>query len=268
MNSLRIIFGLFCMMALFACNEKPGGLKSFDACSCASVQDQNSDDYRKCQDLRKDARFEADYQKCRLAAASGISDTSRITIQNAATAANLQSAGSGSYVIDPSGSLIRWYAQKATGKKHHGSMAVKSGEFSIQNNQITGKVIIHMSSIQNTDLEGEAKAKLEKHLKSEDFFATDKFPEASFEIVSSVQTNPIEYDVTGKLTIKGITNEMKCHLVVAPNGQDANVGGGFKFDRSKFDVRYGSDTFFDNLGNDLIENDVMITLDIKARKNA
>ena len=34
------------------------------------------------------------------------------------------------------------------------------------------------------------------------------------------------------------------------------------FDRSKFNVRYGSDSFFDNLGNRLILNDVVLEVSL------
>ena len=54
--------------------------------------------------------------------------------------------------------------------------------------------------------------------------------------------------------------------VVGPNGSDVNIGGGLQFDRSQFDVRYGSDKFFDNLGDDLIKNEITIVLDLKGKR--
>jgi polyisoprenoid-binding protein YceI len=248
-------------------DKKNGPLTQFDACSCATVQDMNSDDYKKCKELRADAKFDADYQKCKMAAASGIADTSRLTIQNAATATNLPSADAGSYTIDVATSSLRWFGTKVTGKKHNGTLNVKSGNFTMSEGKlISGEITIDMATLTDVDQSGEGKAKLETHLKSEDFFNVAKFPEAKYVVTSATTVNPLTFDVKGNLTIKGITKEVSCQLVVSPNGNAVNLGGGFKFDRSQFDVRYGSDTFFDNLGNDMIENDITITLDIKAKK--
>jgi polyisoprenoid-binding protein YceI len=256
---------------LFSCGEKSNqtgsALQSFDACSCATVADQNSADYKKCKELRVDAKFEADYQKCKMANASGIADTSRITIQNSANATNLKSATNGSYSIDAATSNVRWSGEKITGKKHTGTISVKKGVLHMSDGQITGgEIILDMNTLTNLDLSGESKTKLETHLKSDDFFAIAKFPEASYLITSATAKSAIEYELTGKLNIKGISKEVKSNVVVAPNGDNINVGGGFVFDRSQFDVRYGSDKFFDNLGNDLIKNDILLTLDLKGIK--
>jgi len=249
-------------------NEAGGKLTSFDACSCATVQDMNGEDYKKCKELRTDAKFEADYQKCKLAQTSGIQDTSRITIQNSATATNLNPAEAGAYNFDISTSAIRWYGEKITGKKHNGTLNLKKGYINIVDGKIaSGEIIIDMNTLTNLDQSGEGKAKLEGHLKSEDFFNVAKFPDATYVITSATASSAYDYDVTGKLTIKGISKEVKSHLVIAPNGKDVNIGGGLTFDRSEFDVRYGSDKFFDNLGNDMIKNDVLLTIDIKAKKS-
>lgn len=271
MKTLRFLAVLSATLLLFSCSEKSNdagkSLQSYDACSCATVSDQNSADYKKCKELRADEKFESDYQKCKLAQSSGIADTSRITIQNSANATNLKSASSGSYSIDAATSSVRWSGEKITGKKHSGTISVKKGVLHMQDGQISGgEIILDMNTLTNLDLSGESKTKLENHLKSDDFFAIAKFPEASYMITSATAKSAIEFELTGKLTIKGITKEVKSNIVVAPNGENVNIGGGFVFDRSQFDVRYGSDKFFDNLGNDLIKNDVLLTIDLKGIK--
>lgn len=264
------IFVLTCFI-ITSCGEKKvenAKLTSFDACSCATVQDMNSDDFKKCKELRADSKFESDFQKCKLAASIGVQDTSRITIQNAANATNLKSANTGAYAIDASTSKLSWFGEKVTGKKHNGNLNIRAGSLTMTDGKLTaGAIVIDMNSITDSDQSGEGKTKLESHLKSEDFFNTAKFGEAKYVITSATSSSAIEYEVKGNLTIKGITKEVPCHLVIAPNGQDINIGGGFQFDRSLFDVRYGSDTFFDNLGNDMIENGITITLDLKAKKS-
>jgi polyisoprenoid-binding protein YceI len=266
----NIFVFLFAIVILAACdnsdNKAAGAaLQAFDACSCATVKDQNSDDYKKCKGLREaDAQFESSYQKCMLAQASG-SDTNQVKL---VSADNIKRADLGAYIIQPSTSSLKWRGQKITGKKHEGTIAIKSGTIQIEGENIKGgEIIIDMPTLVDTDLEGESKTKLETHLRSDDFFGVDKHKEAKFVIKSATPKSTVQYDVVGDLTIKGITNEVKTSLVVTPNGTTgANIGGSIIFDRSLFDVRYGSDKFFDNLGNDLIKNEVIITFDLKALK--
>ena len=266
----NIFVFLFAVVILAACDNsdtKSAGaaLQAFDACSCATVKDQNSDDYKKCKGLREaDAQFESSYQKCMLAQASG-SDTNQVKL---VSADNIKRAELGSYSLQPATSNVRWRGQKITGKKHEGLISVKSGSIQIEGENIKGgEVVLDMPTLTDTDLEGESKTKLETHLKSDAFFDVEKHKEAKFVIKSATPVSTVQYDVVGNLTIKGITNEVKTSLVVTPNGTSGvNIGGSLIFDRSLFDVRYGSDKFFDNLGNDLIKNEVIITFDLKALK--
>jgi len=266
----NIFIFLFAIAILAACensdNKSAGAaLQAFDACSCATVKDQNSEDFKKCKGLRDaDTQFESSYQKCLLAQASG-SDTNKVKL---VSPSNIKRAEIGGYNFQPATAKIKWRGQKITGKKHEGSIALKSGYIQIEGENIKGgEIILDMTTIANTDLEGESKMKLETHLKSDDFFAVDKHKEAKFVIKSATPKNTVLYDVVGDLTIKGITKEVSTSIVVTPNGTvGVNMGGSIIFDRALFDVRYGSDKFFENLGNDLIKNEIVISFDIKALK--
>ncbi len=262
------LFAVITSLIVASCgSDAKSGLKNFDACSCATVQDMDGEDYKKCKEFRADAKFEADYQRCKLAAASGIKDTSMITLQKASDATNLKSAEAGSYSITGTNSKITWYGEKITGKKHNGTISMRSGTLNIADGKLSGEIILDMTSITVDDQTGEGKTKLEGHLKSEDFFNTAKFNDAKYVITSSVAKNAIQYDVKGNLTIKGITKEVPCNLVITPNTNDVNISGGFMFDRSQFDVRYGSDKYFDNLGDNMIRNEVIMVLDLKGKRN-
>jgi polyisoprenoid-binding protein YceI len=270
MNFVKTTFiALGAALLMASCGEttKQAGLTQFDACNCATVEDANSPDYAKCKELRKDSVYEADYQRCKLALKSGITDTSMVTIQSADKATNLKAAGDGNYTIDVATSSLTWRGENIVGKKHQGAILVKRGNVNISGGAISGgEIVIDMNTLTNTDLSGNEKTKIEGHLKSADFFDSAKFGEAIYTITSGTKKNAINYDVTGKLTIKGITQDLNCTLVVAPNGDGINVGGGFVFDRSKFDVRYGSDKFFDNLGDNLIKNEVIMTVNLQGKK--
>jgi len=269
MNFVKTTFiaiGASILMA--SCGESAkGGLTQFDACNCASVEDTNSPDYAKCKEFRKDSVYEANYQRCKLALKSGITDTSMVSIQPADKATNLKAAGDGNYIIDVATSSLTWRGENIVGKKHQGTILVKRGTVNISAGEISGgEIVIDMNTLTNTDLTGNEKTKIEGHLKSADFFDAGKFGEAVYTITSGKKKNAINYDVIGKLTIKGITHDLNCTLVVAPNGDGINIGGGFAFDRSQFDVKYGSDKFFDNLGDNMIKNEVIMTVSLQGKK--
>lgn len=241
-------------------------LTSFDACSCATVKDTNSEDYKKCKGLREqDAKFESDFQKCLLAHNSGM-DTNQVKLVAPGTNI-LQAPVEGTYTVDAINSSVTWRGEKVTGKKHQGNVNLKSGTFTYAAGNLTsGEVVIDMNTIKVTGEDAGSAEKLAGHLKSDDFFGSAKFPEAKFVVVSSTPTEANKFSVKGNLTIKGITKEVTTVMTIAPSGNDQRINGAFIFDRSQFDVRYGSDTFFDNLGDDLIKNEVILTFDLKGKK--
>jgi len=252
-------------VAMASCNNNENKL---DACGCAKITDQTGEDYKKCQELLKDDKFKADYQKCKIAAASGIQDTSKVSLNKGNAGGALKQVDAGNYTIDPATSTIGWIGENVVGKKHNGNVSIKSGSFILENGVLKGgEVIIDMKSIANEDLAGDAKAKLETHLKSDDFFGVAKHSEAKFVIKSATVKDNIQYDIIGDLTVKGITKELNTKLVIAPNGTGASIAGAIAFDRTVFDVRYGSGKFFDNLGDQMIKDEVILKVLLKAKKS-
>jgi polyisoprenoid-binding protein YceI len=170
------------------------------------------------------------------------------------------------YTVDVSESSIVWQGYKVTGS-HEGTIELENGSLQMQNGQlIGGNFQIDMPTITVTDLEGGSKAKLEGHLKSDDFFGVAAFPTASF-VITKVEAGEAQgtFKVTGNLTIKGITNEINFPAsIVEENGQLFGLAD-IKVDRSKFNVRYGSGSFFDNLGDNTIydEFDLSVRLAVK-----
>lgn len=159
--------------------------------------------------------------------------------------------------INLSKSLVEWTGKKIGGA-HNGEVKIKSAYLDLKNGKIDGgKVVMDMTSITNTDLEDEGyNQKLVGHLKSDDFFGVEKYPTASFEITKSTKFKNGKASISGKLTIKGKTEDITIDVLEADGQYSAKV----EVDRSKFDVRYGSNSFFDNLGDKAI-NDIF-TLDI------
>jgi len=156
-------------------------------------------------------------------------------------------------------SKVVWKGYKVTGS-HVGIISIKSGHLNFDKEILTGgSFIIDMTTITNTDLEGEYKGKLEGHLKSDDFFGVEKFPTASLIFTKVESTGKNSYEVKGDITIKGKTETVIFNVSVY--GNKANVS--LKIDRTKFDVRYGSTSFFDGLKDKAIYDEFDLVADLE-----
>jgi len=158
-----------------------------------------------------------------------------------------------SYKVDKENSTLVWKAYKVTGS-HAGTITLSEGELKFKKGVLkSGSFKIDMTTINVTDLEGEYKGKLEGHLKSPDFFDVANNPTAKFVTTSVTATDKANsYNVTGNLTIKNITNEISFVANVDDSKAPIVTTASMKIDRSKFDVKYGSNSFFDNLGDKAI----------------
>ncbi len=162
-------------------------------------------------------------------------------------------------------SNVHWKAYKVTGS-HEGDLKLQSGSLVFEDDiLIGGEVIIDMNSITCTDLEaGMGKEKLEGHLKSDDFFATEKYPEARLEITQVISRGtPGDYKVVGDITIKDKTESIKFNTVVTPGETASKAVASLTLDRTEFDVRYGSGSFFENLGDKTIYDEFELQVEIQ-----
>lgn len=154
--------------------------------------------------------------------------------------------------IDASKSKITWLGKKVTGQ-HGGTINIKEGNLVFAGKKLTdGTVTVDMTSLVCTDLKaGEGKEKIEGHLKSEDFFGTEKFQTSKIVFKKVVATGKNSYMVTADLSIKEKTNPITFVLTI--NGNTAAAA--LKVDRTKYDIKYGSGSFFDNLGDRAISDE-------------
>ena len=160
--------------------------------------------------------------------------------------------------MDTEKSTIGWLGKKIGGQ-HEGFINLKSGELEEKNDKIiSGAFTIDMNSITCTDLEDKGtNQKLVGHLKSDDFFGVEKFSTATFKITSATKFTDNKASVTGKLTIKGKTETITFDIAKDNKTYSAKID----VDRSKFNVKYGSSSFFDSLGDKAIDDIFM--LDVK-----
>ena len=122
-----------------------------------------------------------------------------------------------------------------------------------------------MTSLSNSDMEGEMRGKLEGHLKSGDFFSTEEYPMASL-VIQKVSKKGNGYEVVADLTIKGKTEEVVFPASVQMKDGQVMASAELSFDRTKYDIRYGSGSFFDNLGDKAISDEVKLSVQISASK--
>ncbi len=171
------------------------------------------------------------------------------------------------YNVDVNASAIAWTGYKVTGK-HTGTVKVKSGNLAWDGGKLTGGSFeIDMNSITCTDLEGEYAGKLVGHLKSDDFFGVAKYPTAKFVITKAIpQDTKGNYKIVGNLTIKEKTNEVKFMANATESNGTVSASGKITVDRSEYDVRFGSGSFFDGLGDKTIYDEFDLQVTLVAKK--
>ena len=171
------------------------------------------------------------------------------------------------YKVDSGASAIAWTGYKVTGQ-HTGTVKVQSGNLTFDNGSLTGGAfVIDMTSIKCTDQEGEWADKLVGHLKSEDFFGVEKYPTAKFVITRAIaQDTKGNYKIIGNLTIKETTKEVKLLANATENAGKVTATGKIVVDRSEFNVKYGSGSFFDGLGDKTIYDDFDLQVTLVATK--
>ncbi|NQV53496.1 MAG: YceI family protein [Flavobacteriales bacterium] len=169
--------------------------------------------------------------------------------------------------IDKVLSKIEWFGTKVTGT-NHGLIALRAGEVWIKEAQIIGGSFeMDMASITDTDLPKAYQPKLEEHLKSEDFFHVEVHPYSQFVIknVAPIDRGKFDVQITGNLTIKGITREISFPAKFKASGSRFAAYGEMTIDRTQFDIRYGSTSFFDDWGDRSIENDFRLEISLAAK---
>jgi polyisoprenoid-binding protein YceI len=168
--------------------------------------------------------------------------------------------------LDVAKSSIDWTGKKVGGQ-HNGDIKFESGHLNSKGSAYTsGEFIVDMTSIVVEDIEdADTNAKLVGHLKSDDFFGVDIYPTARLVIDKGVLVEGNTYEFSGQLTIKKHTEPVIIKATMDTNGGHQLFTGKLVVDRSKYDVRYGSKSFFNNLGDNIIYDD--FTLDFKVVLN-
>lgn len=206
------------------------------------------------------------------AATVGCKDENKEAATSEAREAAMANEEAVQFEIDTTSSVIEWQGAKPTGK-HTGTIQIEDGALMANDSIIeSGRIVIDMESINVTDLQGEEKQNLEAHLKGTvegkegDFFDVTKYPEASFEITGVTQKEGKTF-LQGNLTMKEETKNVEIPVNINRNGETLQLTSEpFTIDRTKWGVNYGSKSVFDSLGDNFIDDEIQLTINVTARR--
>jgi polyisoprenoid-binding protein YceI len=171
------------------------------------------------------------------------------------------------FTVDAKKSLLAWHGKKVTGE-HNGTVELNKGSLVFDGNKLTGgQIEVDMTTLKNNDVTDEGyNKKLVGHLKSDDFFHVEKYPTATLTITNVKPKGGTSYEVTADLTIRGKTAPVTFPATVTLDGKTATANATVVVDRSKYDVKYGSKSFFENIGDKMIYDEFDLKVALVATK--
>lgn len=180
----------------------------------------------------------------------------------------------GSYTVDTQSSVVRWSGKKPliSGYTNSGTIGVSSGSITVADNTASGEFTIDMDTLDVglTAKKPGQEGALEGHLKGERWFDTATYPTATFVITNVNKRADSDathiYDVTGDLTMKGITNRISfpAEIYQTASGEIRAIAS-TEIDRTKWGITAGSGSFFDDLADNVIDDMIAISFDISAQ---
>ena len=164
-------------------------------------------------------------------------------------------------------SSVKWIGYKVT-SSHEGNVEIQKGYLANDHGTLVGgQFSIDMNSITCTDIKSEKKNKyLVDHLKDPDFFNVDLFPIATISIVKAIRVKGEDnYKIIADLKIKNISHSISFDATVVFDGTNYKASAKIQIDRTKWDVRYGSGSFFEDLGDKMIKDEIDFVISLVSQ---
>jgi polyisoprenoid-binding protein YceI len=162
---------------------------------------------------------------------------------------------------DTAKTKLNWLGEKVTGQ-HTGTIKLQSGWLIFSENKIVaGEFLIDMASLKDS----EGNTRLEGHLKSDDFFAVARFPVSKLVLKGSDSFEKGSAVVRGELTIKGVTNPIEFKAAMQKKDDGTWFYTNIVIDRTKYNIKYGSGSFIDNLGDKTIYDDFKLKVALNLK---
>ncbi|MES2650385.1 MAG: YceI family protein [Bacteroidota bacterium] len=171
------------------------------------------------------------------------------------------------YTVDLTKSSVSWEAKKLVGG-HAGTIDLTSGNLVFNGKKLAGGGFVsNMGTIKTMDGGTKPNTGLDRHLKADDFFGVEKFPTSSFTI-KKVEGNGANVNVTGDLTVKGVTNTITFPATLTWNADKTVSATAEKItiDRTKYGIQYRSKSIFSDIGDKMIEDNFTLSVKLVAKK--
>lgn len=161
----------------------------------------------------------------------------------------------------PQESKIIAIGTKVTGR-HEIAFPIKEGSLIVGEDGCVsgGTVKLDLAGLEVLDLQGEWKEKLEKHLRSEDFFLTEKYPEGLFEITGCQRATGDTVLLSGNLTLRGQTKNITFPAIIHLHQNTLHAQASFNINRQEWGIAYKGKA------DDLIRDEVNISLEVSAQQ--
>lgn len=171
-----------------------------------------------------------------------------------------QASAAKSYQVQPDKTKLVAIGTKVTGK-HDIAFPIKEGILRVgENGCLTGgKIVVDIANLQVLDLQGEDKAKLEKHLRSEDFFAADKYVEGTLEITGCEKGASDTLYISANLTLRGITKNIRFPAVLHLEEGMLHSEANFNINRQEWGISYKGKA------DNLIRDEVNLSVNLMAQ---
>jgi polyisoprenoid-binding protein YceI len=174
----------------------------------------------------------------------------------------------GTYTLDPAHTRIGFTARHAMVTKVRGAF-----------NEFTGTVVLDGANPANSTAAVTIKAasidtrneQRDGHLRSNDFLSMEEYPEITFVSTSAKETGENEFELTGDLTIRGVTNSITIPFTFEGVATDpfGNVRAGFEgsvaISRSDYGISWNAAL---ETGGVLVSDKIVLEFEISAIKNA
>jgi rhodanese-related sulfurtransferase len=179
----------------------------------------------------------------------------------------------GRYEIDQAASLAEWMGRNLF-NRHVGTVELGPGSIELKDGLLAGgHLTVDMTTLRCTDIaDPELNARLIAHLKSDDFFSTEKYPNAELHILAAtirpgVKPDEPNYQIRGDLMLRGAINPVDFSAVVARKPESAfTAQARLDIDRTLWGAIYGSAKFFGRLGQHLVNDVVHLYLKVVTKE--
>ena len=174
----------------------------------------------------------------------------------------------GTYTLDPAHTRIGFMARHAMVTKVRGAFNEFEGTATLDGANpanSSAQVTISTASIDTRN------AQRDGHLRSNDFLAMDEYPQITFVSTGARQVGDSTFELTGDLTIKGVTNPITIPLSFEGAAKDpfGNLRVGFEgavtINRKDYGITWNAAL---ETGGVLVSDKVTLEFEISAVKNA